>query len=123
MSIATRLGRFALMCALAAFRLQLNQPVIQTVNYFVYPVQILLLLPFYRAGETLFQQPHVPITDIGELITRFQAGPWQFMVDYGMVGLYGVVVWCLTAPIAAAVLYYSLLPLLKRLSKSARKPA
>ncbi|TXH05524.1 MAG: DUF2062 domain-containing protein [Nevskiaceae bacterium] len=114
------IGATTLLCALAAWWLRLNQPVIQLVNYLLYPLHLLLLLPFYRAGETLFRQPHVPIFSVADLAHRFQAGPLQFLVDYGMVGLYGVVVWALLAPPTAALLYLVLRPSLKALS--ARMP-
>jgi hypothetical protein len=91
-----------------AWRLKLNQPIIQLVNYLLYPIHLLLLLPFYRAGETLFQQPHLPIFSIAELVHRFKESPLNFVTDYGMVGLYGVAVWCLLAPPAAALLYFLL---------------
>ena len=81
------LGACTLLCGLAAWRLKLNQPIIQAVNYLVYPAQVLLLLPFYRAGENLFRQPHVPIFSVTELLARFSADPLQFLVDYGLVGL------------------------------------
>jgi uncharacterized protein (DUF2062 family) len=99
------IGATTVLCALAAWRLKLNQPIIQLVNYLLYPLHLLLLLPFYRAGETLFRQPHVPIFSIHELLHRFHADPLRFFADYGMVGLYGVVVWCLIAPPVAALLY------------------
>lgn len=101
------MGATTALCALAAWRLKLNQPIIQLVNYLLYPVHLLLLLPFYRAGETLFGQEHVPIFSITDLLTRFEASPLQFMVDYGMVGFYGVVVWCLIAPLAIALTYFA----------------
>lgn len=107
------LGATTALCALAALWLRLNQPVIQLVNYLAYPVQIALLIPYYRAGETLFQQPPVPIFSVTELLQRFQAGPGQFLLDYGMVGLYGVVVWALTAPLIAAAIYAVVRPLLR----------
>jgi len=110
------LGTTTLLCALVGIRLQLNQAIIQLVNYLAYPVQIALLVPFYRAGETLFGQPHVPIFSVSDLAGRFQASPAQFLVDYGMVGLYGVAVWCLAAPPLAAALYALLRPLLSRLA-------
>lgn len=99
------IGATTALCALAAWRLQLNQPIIQLTNYLLYPVHLLLLLPFYRAGESLFGQPHVPIFSVHDLIARFQAGPLDFLADYGMVGLYGVVVWSLLAGPTAALLY------------------
>lgn len=111
------LGATTALCAIAGIWLKLNQPVIQIVNYFMYPVQIALLLPFYRAGETLFGQPHVPIFSVTELMARFQASPTQFMVDYGMVGVYGIVVWALVAPLLIAALYYAVRPLLRALAR------
>ena len=114
------LGASTALCAIAAIWLRLNQPIIQLVNYLVYPLQLLLLLPFYRAGETLFGQPHVPIFSVVELIDRFRAGPLQFVVDYGMVALYGIVVWCLIAPVMALALYHMLRPVLNRLSGQVR---
>ena len=115
------LGTSTALCALAGFWLRLNQPIIQLVNYLMYPLQIILLLPFYRAGEKLFGQPPVPIFSVGELLERFSAGPWQFLVDYGRVGLYGIVVWLLLAPLLVAAGYFILAPLLRRLQRGAQR--
>ena len=116
------LGACTLLCAFAAWRLRLNQPIIQAVNYLVYPLQVLLLLPFYRAGETLFRQPHVPIFSVVELLARFREGPLQFLIDYGMVGVYGIVVWCLLAPIAFVIIRRASLPALRTLAAAAHRP-
>lgn len=102
------IGATTALCALVAWRLKLNQPIIQLINYALYPVHLLLLLPFYRAGETLFRQEHLPIFSITDLLQRFEASPLRFMADYGMVGVYGVVAWCIVAPPAAAALYFLL---------------
>ena len=109
-------GATTALCAVVAWRLKLNQPIIQLINYLMYPVHLLMLLPFYRAGETLFGKAHVPIFSVHELIHRFEAGPRQFIIDYGMVGLYGVVAWCLVAPPVAALLYLLLRGPLKAMS-------
>lgn len=102
------LGSTTLLCGIFAVALRLNQPVIQLVNYLVYPLQIALLFPFYRAGEKLFQQPPVPIASLGALTERFVASPTQFFIDYGMVALYGVTVWCLLAPLMFGLVYFAL---------------
>ncbi len=115
------LGSTTLICGVFAAALRLNQPVIQLVNYLVYPVQIALLFPFYRAGEKLFQQPPVPIASLGALSERFWASPQQFFVDYGLVALYGVVVWCLLAPILFGALYVMLGPPLAALASRIRR--
>jgi uncharacterized protein (DUF2062 family) len=54
------LGSTTALCALAALALRLNLPAIQIVNYFVYPLQIALLIPFFRLGERLFRAPIFP---------------------------------------------------------------
>jgi uncharacterized protein (DUF2062 family) len=102
------LGSTTALCAVAALILRLNQPVIQLVNYLAYPLQLALLLPFYRAGEKLFQQQPVPIFSVTELLGRFSQDPWQFVLDYGMVALYGITVWMLLAPLVSAVLFLAL---------------
>src|SRR6202451_1966790 len=56
------LGSTTALCALAALVLRLNLPAIQIVNYFVYPLQIGLLIPFFRLGERLFRAPHLPLS-------------------------------------------------------------
>lgn len=108
------LGATTLLCAAIGVWLRLNQPIIQLVNYLVYPAQVLLLIPFYRAGERLFGAEPVPIVNVPDLIARFGAGPWQFLLDYGLVGLYGIVVWCLVAPVLVALIYALLRPILER---------
>lgn len=106
------LGACTILCAGAAIWLRLNQPIIQLVNYFVYPLQIVLLIPFYRAGEKLFGAEPVPIADVADLARRFADGPWQFILDYGRVGFYGIVVWLIVAPLLAAIAYFALKPVL-----------
>jgi uncharacterized protein (DUF2062 family) len=108
------LGLCTLLCALAGVWLRLNQPVIQLVNYLVYPLQIALLIPFYRAGERLFGAEPVPIVNVAELVARFGADPWQFLIDYGRVGLYGIAVWALVAPVLILLAYALLKPILVR---------
>lgn len=112
------LGATTLLCAIAGVWLRLNQPIIQLVNYLVYPLQVALLIPFYRAGERLFGAEPVPIVDVAGLIARFGEGPWQFILDYGLVGLYGITVWLLVAPVLAVLGYFLLKPTLESLSRS-----
>lgn len=115
------LGATTALCAAAGIWLRLNQPLIQLVNYLVYPLQLLLLIPFYRAGERLFGAEPVPILDVPDLIARFGADPWRFLLDYGLVGLYGIAVWCAVAPPLAALAYRLLKPALVALKPANRR--
>jgi uncharacterized protein (DUF2062 family) len=100
------------LCALVGWWLGLNQPVIQVVNYLAYPLQIALLLPFYRAGETLLGREHLPLS-LDAITGRFQEGFWVFLREFGGVLAGGVLVWLLVAPVASFALYKVLRPVLR----------
>ena len=118
------IGATTFLCGVIGWKLRLNQPLIQLTNYLMYPVHLLLLLPFYRAGETLFNQPHLPIFSVADLMQRFSASPMQFMADYSMVGVYGIAVWCLIAGPVLAIIYLLLRPVLRQMARqlATRKP-
>lgn len=96
--------------------LKLNQPVLQVFRELVYPLQLATILLFMRAGESLFGAAHVPLS-ISMMMDRFFADPGQFMKEFGMIGLYGVVVWLLLAPLLIAVVYFISRPLVEKLAK------
>ena len=112
------LGSTTLLCGVAAWALRLNQPIIQLVNYLCYPLQFLLLIPFWRAGEW-FGAPHVALS-IPELMARFQAAPWPFMQEFAGVALGGIAAWLLVAPVAVAAIHFTLRPVLRRASARLR---
>ncbi len=114
------LGSTTALCAIAAVALGLNQPIIQLVNYLMYPVQLLLLIPLYRAGEWL-GAPHLALS-IPQLVERFKAGPLRFIGDFAGIALGGVGAWCLTSPLLAAAIYLALRPPLRLLAaRTARR--
>src|SRR5271167_1321027 len=49
------IGSTTVLCTLAAVALRLNLPGIMVVNGAVYPLQLMLLVPFLRAGAWLFR--------------------------------------------------------------------
>lgn len=115
------IGSNTLLTFLVGVPLKLNQPVLQVFKTLTYPLQWTLLLAFYRAGEWLFNAPHVSI-HIPSMIERFFAEPGPFFRDYGMTALYGVVVWFLLAPVILAILYFSTKPLIERLAQRTSAP-
>lgn len=110
------LGISTVLCGVLAVWLRLNQPAIQLVNYLAYPLQLAVMFPYYRAGEWLYGTDPVPLVSLTELVARFQADVGQFFLDYGAVGLYGLTVWALTAPVVGLALYAIALPLLRGLA-------
>ena len=113
------LGTTTALCALAALILRLNLPAIQIVNYLVYPLQIALLIPFFRMGEKLFSAPRLPLS-IAQILAMAQANPWGATQFLWTTIWHSIVAWCLIAPVFVAVAYLILLPLLRRV---VRKPS
>lgn len=109
------LGTPTLISLAVGIPMKLNQPVLQVFRELTYPLQLASVLLFMRAGETLFGAEHVPLS-IPMLMERFFASPVQFMADFGMIGLYAVVVWALIAPALLGLIYFISKPLVDRLS-------
>ena len=107
------LGSTTALCALAALFLQLNLPAIQIVNYFVYPLQIALLIPFFRLGERLFGAPHLPLS-VPQIYAMIHADMWGAIRLLWTTSWHAMIVWCLFAPVFAALSYVILVPALRR---------
>src|SRR5260370_4066842 len=105
------LGWSPALCAIAAIVLRLNLPAIQLVNYFVYPAQIVLLVPFFRCGEKLFRVPHFPIS-APQIYGLFHAGAWIAIRLLLTTILHAILVWTAIAPVFVGLVYPILLPLL-----------
>ncbi|MBN2298605.1 MAG: DUF2062 domain-containing protein [Deltaproteobacteria bacterium] len=108
-------GTTTLLCTVVALGLRLNLPVIQLANWLVYPLQLILVAPFFLAGSCLFGSE--PFTrDAQELILLFQSdlmGALNLLKD---IILHAILVWLCMAPAGIILLYRALKPLLKRLS-------
>ena len=107
------LGTTTALCALAAFVWRLNLPAIQIVNYFVYPLQIALLIPFFRLGERLFGAPHLPLS-VAQILGAVHASLWSATRFLWTTTWHAIVVWCLVAPVFVGLAYAVLLPVLRR---------
>jgi uncharacterized protein (DUF2062 family) len=108
------MGTTTALCVLVGVALQLNQPIIQLVNWIAWPLQISGIYFFVRAGEWITRSPPVSFS-ISALLVAFKHSPVRFLQQYGMTGLRGVLAWALIAPGVAALIYVLTLPLIKRM--------
>ncbi len=116
------LGWSTALCAIAAIVLRLNLPTIQIVNYFVYPAQIALLLPFFRWGEKLFRAPHFPIS-VPQIYGLFRAGAWLAIKLLWTTIWHAIIVWGMIAPVFVGSVYAILIPLLRRAMRMQTLPS
>lgn len=112
------LGSTTLLCTAAALLLRLNMPAIQLINYFAYPLQLLLFLPFIRAGEIIFNQVPIPL-DLEIIFSMLQSDIAGAIQSLWWTNMRAIVAWGITVPPAGFVLYHMLVPLFVRLSPPA----
>jgi uncharacterized protein (DUF2062 family) len=114
------IGATTLLCALAALLLKLNLPAMQLVNYLVYPLQILLLIPFFHLGAWLFGIEPLPLSAT-QLIEMFKTDLWETIIRLWDTTMRAIAAWCLISLPVVACLYSILRTLLRssRLSKNA----
>ena len=93
--------------------LRLNQPILQTLNQLLGPLQLVLILAYVRAGEFIWRADPMPLS-IPTLVSAFGEDPWAFLQRFGLTGVHAATAWLLSAPLIIASLYFSLRPILRR---------
>ena len=98
--------------ALAA-RFRLNIAATVLVSYLVQPLQLIFFLPFIKAGIFMFGLEELRLS-LEEMVAMFRADWLNALAKLWVANLAGVSVWAILAIPAGALLYLTLLPLLRR---------
>jgi uncharacterized protein (DUF2062 family) len=109
------LGVSTALCAVVAVVLKLNMPAIQLVNYLLTPVQLLLIIPLLRFGESLANAPRFPIT-LESGLALLSHGAINAVQVLATAIVHATLGWIVLAPLAAFALYRLLEPVLRHLS-------
>ncbi len=109
------LGIPTLLCTAAAFAFRLNLPAIQLVNYLVYPIQLVLLAPFYSAGSWLFTRQDW-LTTGENLIHLLKNDFWGSITNLWNLTLYAIFIWIIICPFLILILYRILKPTIGAIS-------
>lgn len=109
------LGSNTILCGLAAIIFRLNLPAIQLENYIVYPLQLVLLIPFFHLGDLLFQVDPLPLS-AQEFITLLQSDLWGTIRAFWNTTLHAIAAWLLVGLPTFLVLHFIFIRLIKTLS-------
>jgi hypothetical protein len=104
LGMAPVLGTTIVSCTVAALALRLNLVLIQIVNNLVYPLQLLLLIPFVQAGQWLFRQPPLPLS-VGQIVGMFRHDFWGSVVALWSYTWHGAVAWLVFSAVAGPIIY------------------
>ena len=108
------IGSTTLLCIAASVFLRLNLPAIQSVNWIVSPLQLLLIIPLFKLGSMLFGAAGVTV-GLSEIIAMMQADLFGTIREYLFVTLRAICVWGLAAPLLAGGVYLIMVPLFTRM--------
>lgn len=107
------MGTTTLLCTGAALALRLNMVAVHTIHYAMTPVQILLIIPFVRVGEHITGAPPQPLS-ISSGMALIAQGAWHAVVTLWSAIVHAVIGWIAIGPLAMAICYFALRPLLHR---------
>jgi uncharacterized protein (DUF2062 family) len=106
-------GTTTAICTMAAILCGMNLLVAQLGNWLVYPIQLLLVVPFIILGEYLFGSSSS--LDPSHFVTLLRTDFWTTLQLFSKMIIHAALAWALCAPIAFAAIYTVLYPLFKLL--------
>lgn len=108
------LGFTALLNFIVGLVLRMNQPILQTLNQLLAPLQIALILVYVRGGELIWRTEGAHFT-IGEMVREFRDRTFlEFLQRFGWAGVHAFTAWAISAPVIVAVLYWLIRPAVRR---------
>lgn len=108
LSIIPILGVSTFMITTVSVKRKLNLPIMIALSYLMWPVQILLIIPFIRVGEFIFSVPPNHHT-VDEIINSFQSGFFKTLSQLSFELLCGLGGWlCTAVPISIGIYWVSI---------------
>ncbi len=103
--------------------LRLNQPLLQTLNQLLGPLQLAMILVYVRLGEWIWAAQESRFT-VTEMVRTFRdASMLEFLSRFGWAGIHAATAWALTSPLLLAAVYFLSRPVLRRMASKLRSGA
>lgn len=115
-SIIPILGVSTFILTALSIKKKLNLPIMIAISYLMWPIQILLIIPFIKTGEFIFSVPSTHHT-AEEIINSFQNDFFKTLSYLSFELLCGLGGWLLTAVPISIGTYLALLLFLKKTHK------
>ena len=109
------LGTTTVLCFVAAMALRLNIAASQLANHLIYPLQLLLLVPFLQMGSYVFHTEPLPFST-HLLLEDARRDPLKLIHRIWRWEWHAFLVWAMLAAILVPLIALALTPALRRLS-------
>lgn len=112
------LGTTSALNLFVGWLLRMNQPILQTLNQLLGPVQLVMIVVYVRMGEWIWQDSEHRFS-VTEMIGIFRDVSFsEFITQFGWAGIHAFTAWALTAPLVIAAVYFPLRPLIAKLANT-----
>jgi len=108
------LGSTTFLCLAIAFFLRLNVAASQIANHAVYPLELLLVIPFIRLGSRIFHTVPMPLSP-EMFLEGVRRSPVALVRQLWMWEWHAFAVWLAIAAVAVPGIAFALTPVLRRL--------
>lgn len=93
--------------------LRMNQPILQTLNYLLTPLHLVMIVVYVRVGERIWGSSGVAFT-IADVADTFRtASIGEFLARFGWAGVHAFTAWIISVPVIVCCIYYPLRPVLR----------
>ena len=107
------IGAATVISTIAAARFRLNAPVMLLISYFLNPIQVLVAYPLIRLGMYLFSKGELHYT-LDQMLALVKKD-WLVALDkLWVINLLGVAAWAILAVPAGLMLYFTFLPVFRK---------
>jgi len=96
--------------------LRLNQPILQTLNYLLGPVHLVMIIVYVRVGEKIWGAEPIPLSISVLLESIRDQGPSEFLQRFGLAGVHAFTAWLISLPLIVFSLQFALRPILRRVA-------
>ena len=107
------IGTTTILCLLAGKIFRLNHVVMQIINYFSYPLQIALIIPWIRLGEKI-TGAEAQVIEISQMQADFSRSFVDFVTKFFQMGAHALLGWLIVIPWATWIVYKILVLIFKR---------
>jgi len=112
-SVNPFIGTTTLLCLLAGKVFKLNHVVMQIINYFSYPLQIALIIPWIRLGEKITGS-EAQVFEFSQMKAEFGESFVNFLSKFCEMGFHAFLGWLVVIPWVTWLLYRILILIFKR---------
>jgi uncharacterized protein (DUF2062 family) len=107
-------GLTTVIVAVVAILLRQNFVIMQLTHFLVQPLQLILLVPFLKLGDSLFLKTEYAFT-LHQYILLFKNDFWAALNEFWLVNLSAVVIWLIISIPLFIISYYVMRNLITRM--------